>query len=207
MEEQLQRGPADGFMEGLGAAVNTGGFGYNLGYTDGVNADLDMNAIGRTHKQAQEDVKAKGNRQKKRAVGKVLGIHSHSFKRGRSKQQWSTCLESTAKQATWEVVRPGDPRQIGSLPAVSPWRVQRVAEGKDLEMEAKKEAKATRQAVLALVAPPAENTYRNGRGAAAKSPLGVPIRWDRHSLGRPEVLRKSSELSGGRIYRREQKND
>jgi hypothetical protein len=28
----------------------------------------------------------------------------------------------------------------------------------------------------------------------------VPIRWDRHSLGRPEVLRKSPELSGGRIY-------
>jgi hypothetical protein len=36
---------------------------------------------------------------------------------------------------------------------------------------------------------------------AAKSPLGVPIRWDRHSRGRPEVLRKSPKLSGGRIYR------
>ncbi len=34
----------------------------------------------------------------------------------------------------------------------------------------------------------------------------MPIRWDRHSLGRPEVLRRSPELSGGRIYRREQKN-
>jgi hypothetical protein len=41
---------------------------------------------------------------------------------------------------------------------------------------------------------------------AAGSPFGVPIRWDRHSLGRPEVLRRSPELSGGRIYRREQKN-
>jgi hypothetical protein len=39
-----------------------------------------------------------------------------------------------------------------------------------------------------------------------RSPLRVPIRWGRHSLGRPEVLRKSPELSGGRIYRREQKN-
>jgi hypothetical protein len=35
---------------------------------------------------------------------------------------------------------------------------------------------------------------------AAKSPLGVPIQWDLHSLGRPEVLRKSPKLSGGRIY-------
>jgi hypothetical protein len=40
---------------------------------------------------------------------------------------------------------------------------------------------------------------------AAGSPLGVPIRWDRHSLGRPEVLRRSPELSGGRIQARAEK--
>jgi hypothetical protein len=34
----------------------------------------------------------------------------------------------------------------------------------------------------------------------------VPIRWDRHSLGRPEVLRRSPALRGGRIARREQTN-
>jgi hypothetical protein len=50
-------------IEGLGAV----GFGYNLGCTDGDNADLDMIAIERAAKQ-QEGFKAKSNEQKKQAV-------------------------------------------------------------------------------------------------------------------------------------------
>jgi hypothetical protein len=90
MEEQLQRrGAAEGFMEGLGA----GGCGCNLGYTDGVNADLDMNAIGRAAKQ-QEVVQAKINLQKKLAVGKILGIKQTSYRAGRFKQQWLNAARS-----------------------------------------------------------------------------------------------------------------
>ena len=61
------------------------------------------------------------------------------------------------------------------------------------------------EVVLGTRAPSGKYIPQRTRRAAG-SPLGVPIRWDRHSLGRPEVLRRSPELSGGRIYRREQKN-
>jgi hypothetical protein len=94
MGEQLKRGPAPGLMEGLVA----GGFGYNLGYTDGVNADLDMIAIERAAKQ-QEVFEAKSNQQKKQAVRKTLGIGKkcYSYQRGSFKQQFDTFLKSTAK--------------------------------------------------------------------------------------------------------------
>jgi hypothetical protein len=61
-EEQLQHNPAEGFLEGLGA----GGFGgYKLDYTDGVNADADMDAIGQAAKQ-KEVVDAKSRNKKVR---------------------------------------------------------------------------------------------------------------------------------------------
>jgi hypothetical protein len=50
MEEKRQQGPAEGFMEGLGA----GRFGgYKLGYTGGSNPDTDKDAIGRAATQQE----------------------------------------------------------------------------------------------------------------------------------------------------------
>jgi hypothetical protein len=45
MEEQLQHGPAEGFLEGLGAGEFES---HELDYTNGVDADADMDAIGHT---------------------------------------------------------------------------------------------------------------------------------------------------------------
>jgi hypothetical protein len=73
------------------------GFG-ELGYTDGVHADLDMKAIERAAKQKGGD-KAKTDLQRKRSVGEALGIKrsSRSYTRGLFKQQWIAFLKSTAK--------------------------------------------------------------------------------------------------------------
>jgi hypothetical protein len=96
----LQLGPAEGFMEELLGAEP---LGYNLGYTDGWNAALDMNAIGLAVKQQEVDM-AKSRLQKKRAVAEVLNIEigCRSYKQGRFKRQWDKFLPPTAKKATWE---------------------------------------------------------------------------------------------------------
>ena len=73
------------------------GFG-ELGYTDGVHADLDMKAIERAANQKGGD-KAKTDLQRKRSVGEALGIKtgSKSYRSGRFKQQWIAFLKSTVK--------------------------------------------------------------------------------------------------------------
>jgi hypothetical protein len=72
----------------------------NLGYTDGVDPDLDMIAIERAAKQ-QEGFEATSNLQKKKAVRKALGIESRSFgyRQGRFKQPFDTFLKSNALNA------------------------------------------------------------------------------------------------------------
>jgi hypothetical protein len=86
IEEQLQLGPAEGFIEGLGA----GGLGYNLDYmytADGANADRDKNAIELAAKQVEVH-NPKSDRKRKRLVGDVLGIKNrgHSYRKGRQVQ-------------------------------------------------------------------------------------------------------------------------
>jgi hypothetical protein len=97
IEEQLQLGPAGGFLEGLGA----GRFeGHKLGYTGGSNPDSDKDAIGRAATQ-QEIVDAKSRCKKKLAVAKALNISiaptGHIYKGGAFKQQFDELLPPTAK--------------------------------------------------------------------------------------------------------------
>jgi hypothetical protein len=70
IEEQLQQGPAGGFLEGLGA----GRFGgYELGYTGGSDPDADKDAI-RDAATQPEVVNAKRRCKKKLAVARALNI-------------------------------------------------------------------------------------------------------------------------------------
>ena len=71
---------------------------YNPDYTDGADANRDKNAIELAAKQVEVH-KPKSDLQRKRLVGDVLGIknRSHSYKQGRSKQQWIAFLKPTAK--------------------------------------------------------------------------------------------------------------
>ena len=70
IEEQLQQGPAGGFLEGLGAG-RVGG--YRLGYTGGYNTDADKDAIEQAATQ-HDVVDIKSRLKKKRAVAKALNI-------------------------------------------------------------------------------------------------------------------------------------
>jgi hypothetical protein len=101
MEEQVQRGPAESFMVGLGAARFEG---YKLGYTDGVNADLDMAAI-RLAATQQEVDDAKIRPKKKFAQSRRSSTpitpsttpRGDMYRKGTSKQQFDKFLPPTAK--------------------------------------------------------------------------------------------------------------
>jgi hypothetical protein len=98
MEEVLQLGPAEGFMEGLGL-LGAAALGNKLGYTDGKNSDADMDAIRRAATEP-EALQAKSRLKKKFAVARVLNTaknNCHTYSRGRFKQQFDEIFPPTAK--------------------------------------------------------------------------------------------------------------
>jgi hypothetical protein len=98
IEEQLQQGPAGGFLEGLGAGRFGGG--YNLGYTGGFDPVADKDAIEQATTQP-EVVDAKSRCKKKLAVARALNINSkdniYTRKTGAFKQQFDELFPPTPK--------------------------------------------------------------------------------------------------------------